>query len=91
MIGFESASLCFPLCQVLIDDWELVTEEEIEKALYTLVENKRIFVEGWYLFYIVWGAAALVYAGCLKYLDKLVRWLYLSLSKNAQKSILIQN
>jgi threonine dehydratase len=61
--GFEPSSLCYPLCQALIDDWILVSEDEVVTSLVQLIENKGIVVE---------GAAAMAYAGCLKYLDQVV-------------------
>lgn len=62
-IGFEASSLCYPLCEALIDEWILVSEKETEKAMYCLAENHGMVVE---------GSAAMAYAGCLKYLDDLV-------------------
>lgn len=52
--------MCFPLCSALVDDWVLVSEDEIKKSLCQLMDNNGIVVD---------GTAAMAYAGCLKYLD----------------------
>lgn len=44
--GLEDGSVTFPLCQNLIDDYVLVSEEEIQSALRLLIEQERWLVEG---------------------------------------------
>ena len=44
--GLETNSITFPLCQNYIDDFHLVSEEEILSALKLLVEQHYMLVEG---------------------------------------------
>lgn len=55
--GFEEGSVTFPLCQELVDDWELVSEEEIKAAVKFILDNHHKLVE---------GAAAVAVAAYLK-------------------------
>lgn len=44
--GVEEDSVTFDLCKSLVDEWILVTEEEISKAVYLFMENHHKIVEG---------------------------------------------
>lgn len=44
--GFEEGSITFPLCQKLVDDWTLVTEEEIEDAIRLILHAHHKLIEG---------------------------------------------
>ncbi|MEO1385478.1 MAG: pyridoxal-phosphate dependent enzyme, partial [Bacteroidota bacterium] len=44
--GMELDSITFPLCQEGVDRWALVSEEEIQQALYFLLEKHYLMVEG---------------------------------------------
>ncbi|MEO0583668.1 MAG: threonine/serine dehydratase [Bacteroidota bacterium] len=44
--GMELDSITFPLCQEGVDRWVLVSEEEIQQALYFLLEKHYLMVEG---------------------------------------------
>jgi len=55
--GIEEGSLTFPLCRDLVDDFVLLSEEEIRKALILVLEKHHILIE---------GAAALPVAALLK-------------------------
>jgi len=44
--GVEEGSVTFPLCQELIDDCALVSEEEIYQAMRLIAEHERWIVEG---------------------------------------------
>ncbi|MEL6134635.1 MAG: threonine/serine dehydratase, partial [Bacteroidota bacterium] len=44
--GMEMDSVTFSMCQTLVDDWELVSEEEIKQALRFLLEKHYLLVEG---------------------------------------------
>jgi len=44
--GLESDTITFEMCQRLIDDHVLVSEEEIKRAMRMLAENERWIVEG---------------------------------------------
>ncbi len=44
--GFEEGSITFPLCQELVNDWELVSEEEIKAAVKFMLDNHHKLVEG---------------------------------------------
>ena len=37
--GIEENSVTFELCQMFVDDWILVDEEQIEKAVYFMLEH----------------------------------------------------
>ncbi|MEN8247890.1 MAG: threonine/serine dehydratase [Bacteroidota bacterium] len=58
--GIEEGSITFPACQQFVDDYYLLTEEEILAALRTLLEHHQILAE---------GAAGLSVAGLLKNKD----------------------
>ncbi|MCR4440025.1 MAG: threonine/serine dehydratase [bacterium] len=57
--GIEPGAITFPLCQKLVDDWVLVTEEEIRAALRQVFEEHRLVIE---------GAAGVAVAGACKFL-----------------------
>lgn len=44
--GIEENSVTFDLCKYLVDEWILVSEEEISKAVYQFMENHHKIVEG---------------------------------------------
>lgn len=44
--GFEEGSITFPLCQKLVDDWILVSEDEIKQAVKLIFENHQLVIEG---------------------------------------------
>jgi len=44
--GIEEESLTFPYCQQYVDDWALLSEEEIRKGLIYLIEKHYFMVEG---------------------------------------------
>jgi threonine dehydratase len=44
--GFEEGSITFPLCQKLVDDWELVSEDEIKSAVRLILDSHHKLVEG---------------------------------------------
>ncbi len=58
--GIEPGSITFPLCCTYIDDYELITESELEAALLLSLEKLFILME---------GAAALPIAALLKRKD----------------------
>ena len=53
----EQGSITFPICRDFVDDYILVTEEEIKKAIQFMIEKHHKIVE---------GAAAVSVAGLLK-------------------------
>jgi threonine dehydratase len=55
--GIEADSITFALCQQLLDDYVLVSEDEIKQAMRLLIERERWLVE---------GAAGVAVAGLLK-------------------------
>jgi threonine dehydratase len=55
--GLEDGSITVPLCRTLVDDWVLVSEAEIGRAMRVIAERERWIVE---------GAAGVALAGCLK-------------------------
>ncbi|MBC7185975.1 MAG: threonine/serine dehydratase [Calditrichaeota bacterium] len=57
--GIEPGAITFPLCQRLVDDWVLVSEEEIRAALRQVFEEHRLVIE---------GAAGVAVAGALNFL-----------------------
>ena len=59
--GIEKGSLTFDLCRRHVDDWLLVTEDEIRDALLLMIREHRMLVE---------GAAALPVAALLKSADR---------------------
>ncbi|MGH9753260.1 MAG: threonine/serine dehydratase [Blastocatellia bacterium] len=44
--GVEEASVTFPLCQQLIDDYALVSEAEIREAMRLILDKERWIIEG---------------------------------------------
>ena len=42
----EAGSITFEICQKYVDKWVLITEEEIERAVYDILEKERKTVEG---------------------------------------------
>lgn len=59
--GIEPGAITFPLCQKLVDDWVLVSEEQIGAAIRLLFEEHRLVIE---------GAAGVAVAGALSYLQR---------------------
>jgi len=55
--GLEDGSITVPLCRSLVDEWVLVSEAEIGRAMRMIAERERWIVE---------GAAGVALAGCLK-------------------------
>ena len=55
--GLESEAITFPLCQQLVADYILVSEEEIRQALRLFIETHHMLIE---------GAAAVALAALLK-------------------------
>jgi threonine dehydratase len=55
--GIEAGAVTFPICQALVDEYVLVSEEEIAEAMRRLMENQHLLVE---------GAAAVAVAGLIK-------------------------
>ncbi len=55
--GFEASSITFELCRRFVDDWVLVSEDEIRDAMKTIVERHDLLIE---------GSAAVVVAAALK-------------------------
>lgn len=44
--GFEEGSITLPLCQELVDDWTLVSEEEIKQAVRLVLDEHHKLIEG---------------------------------------------
>lgn len=44
--GIEADAITFPLCQRLVDDYALVTEEEIRQAIRLCLEKHHLLIEG---------------------------------------------
>jgi threonine dehydratase len=44
--GIEAGAITFPLCQRLVDDFLLVSEEEIRQAVHLCLETHHILIEG---------------------------------------------
>jgi len=44
--GVEADAITFPLCQRLIDDYALVSEEEIRQAIRLCLEKHHLLIEG---------------------------------------------
>lgn len=44
--GIEENAVTFDLCKCFVDEWILVSEEEISKAVYQFMENHHKIVEG---------------------------------------------
>jgi len=61
--GFEEGSITFPLCQKLVKDWTLVSEEEIKDSLKLILKTHHKLIE---------GSAAVAVASYLKRKDEFV-------------------
>lgn len=61
--GFEESSITLPLCQQLVDDWMLVTEDEIKNAVKLVLDAHHKLIE---------GAAGVAVASYLKRKDEFV-------------------
>lgn len=59
--GIEAGAVTFDLCRALVDDWILVSEEEIAGAMRLLIEGEHLLVE---------GAGAVPVAALLKHGDR---------------------
>lgn len=59
--GIEQDSITFPICQDLVDDFILLTEDEIISALKTVLEKQHMLIE---------GSAALSVAAFIKHADR---------------------
>lgn len=59
--GIEPGAITFPICQELVDDFILVTEEEIISALRLIIEKHYLLIE---------GAAALPVAAFIQKIDR---------------------
>jgi threonine dehydratase len=44
--GIEAEAITFPLCQRLVDDFLLVSEEEIRQAIRLCLETHHMLIEG---------------------------------------------
>jgi threonine dehydratase len=44
--GIEKEAITFPLCQRLVDDYILVSEEEIRQAMLLFIETHHMLIEG---------------------------------------------
>jgi len=55
--GIEPAAITFALCQQWVDDYVLITEDEIKAAILELIKSHRLLVE---------GASGVALAACLK-------------------------
>ncbi len=44
--GIESGAITFDLCRRYVDDWALVTEDEIQEAMRLIFERHRLVIEG---------------------------------------------
>lgn len=44
--GFEEGSITFPLCQELIDDWTLISEDEIQQSVKLVLQEHHKLIEG---------------------------------------------
>ena len=55
--GIEHGTITFALCRALVDDWVLVSEEEIAAAMRLVMETQHLLIE---------GAAGAAVAGYLK-------------------------
>ena len=55
--GIEHGAITFALCRALVDDWVLVSEEEIAAAMRLVMETQHLLIE---------GAAGAAVAGYLK-------------------------
>jgi len=55
--GLEDDCVSFNYCQKFVDEWILVSEEEIKNAMYLIADKEKFIVE---------GSAAMAFAGYLK-------------------------
>ena len=60
--GIEAGAITFDPCRTLVDDWVLVTEDEIRSAMVRVFDNHRLVIE---------GAAGVTVAGFLKMASRL--------------------
>jgi len=60
--GIEPGSVTFDLCRSLVDEWVLVTEDEIRDAMRLVFERHRLVIE---------GAAGVAIAGLVRMRDRL--------------------
>ncbi len=60
--GVEQGSITFGLCRDLVDEWVLVTEEEIAAAMRLVMEAHHVLVE---------GAAGVAVAACMRHRERL--------------------
>lgn len=60
--GVEPGSITFPVCRTLVDEYILVSENEIKEALRLIVDKHHKIIE---------GAAAVAVAGFLKHRERL--------------------
>ncbi len=60
--GIEAGAITFEPCRSLVDDWVLVSEDEIRSAMVRVFESHRLVIE---------GAAAVTVAGFLKRASRL--------------------
>jgi len=44
--GISPNAITFEICQKLVDDYVLVTEDEIKQAIITLIKNQHLLIEG---------------------------------------------
>jgi threonine dehydratase len=62
--GVEPGAITFDLCRALVDEWVLVTEEEIKAAMKLVFERHRLVIE---------GAAGVAVAGLLRMREVVAR------------------
>eukprot|EP01080_Neovahlkampfia_damariscottae_P007474 gene7474-11798_t len=55
--GLENDCVSFGYCQKFVDEWILVSEDEIKRAMYMIAEKEKFIIE---------GSAAMAFAGYLK-------------------------
>lgn len=60
--GIEPVTITFDPCRTLVDDWVLVTEDEIRRAMVRVFDNHRLVIE---------GAAGVTVAGFIKMAPRL--------------------
>lgn len=62
--GIEPGAITFDLCRAFVDDWVLVTEDEIRDAMRLVFERHRLVIE---------GSAGVAVAGLLRMRERLSR------------------
>ena len=60
--GVEADAITFPLCQQLVDEYALVSEEEIKDAMKLFMQTHHMLIE---------GAAGVALAACLQHRERL--------------------